>query len=127
MTVTPTRLRQIAAARAALTATQRAALLQEIRNRTAARSATWEAQDSRLEELGTELGTVNALVTSTSATKTTLAASLASRQSGRATLEGEVAALQAQVALGGPPATAADVEERDQVVALAGELGITIP
>jgi hypothetical protein len=116
-------LDEIATVAATLTPAKIAAL----KAKTDARLASFEAGQTTIDALDAETLTYTSGQAALDASVVAAASSASSKVTAIANLQAQVTALQEEIAEGGPPADAADVAERDQVVALAAEVGVTIP
>jgi hypothetical protein len=124
VTASPEHVDAIADARAALTPTQIAAKTTALNTRTDSRITSWATLDDQVAALDSDIATWTTRKSTADGAITTAQTQATAKAANIATLTSQVAALQTQVAAGGPPATAADVAERDEVVALKAELGI---
>lgn len=120
-------LNAVAAARDALTQAQIDARKAAAQLRADQRIARWEAAETTLADLDTDIA-ADTTGYSTATTGIATAQAQATAKSSNATsLETGVANLRTQIAALPGAATTADVEERDEVNALLTEFGIAIP
>lgn len=119
---TPTHLDAVGAAADALDA----GFVDQVNTRTSATVASWVAGDNTLAVLADETVDYNERNAAAAAAAVTAAAQQATKDARVVTVTGQIAQLQAQIAEGGS-ATADDVAERDEVVALAATVAVTIP
>lgn len=127
MTAPAARLTAIAAAREALTPAAAAARTAALNARTADILNQWRNVDEITADLDTQITTRSNELSAAALVRTTADASLAAKNAGLVTLRAQVADQQATLAALGTTATAGDVAERDEVVALLTELGLPTP
>jgi peptidoglycan hydrolase CwlO-like protein len=121
VTITTSHVDAIKAIAGSMTPERIAALQATVDSRVGA----WQTFDQQIIDLDAEISSYSTQVTSAQTSITTAQSQATTNATNITNLQAEITNLQAQLAAGGPPATAADVAERAQVVALANELGVT--
>jgi chromosome segregation ATPase len=124
VTANPNHLDAIADAEAALTPAVIAARKAALDARNQAIWDRWANSDSTLAILDAQIVNEQNLLGVASAQLTADQARQASMTTVISTLNSQISSLQDQIAQGGPPATPADVAERDEVVQLRAEVGV---
>jgi chromosome segregation ATPase len=124
VTANPNHLDAIADAEAALTPAVIAARKAALDARNQAIWDRWANSDSALAIIDAQIVNEQNLLGAASTQLTADQARQASMTTVISTLNSQISSLQDQIAQGGPPATAADVAERDEVVQLRAEVGV---
>jgi hypothetical protein len=127
MTATPDLLRAIADLRETYTPEQLAAMAASLQAKVNQKLTSWGDSADIIANLQTEID-ADAAALGVANTGNAAAAVREAQQAGYITeLQATIAALQAAISDGAPPATPEDIAERDEVHALLDELGITLP